>query len=187
MFENVCRFIKEKQLEKIGIEYIEVNLSTIQCMSEKLVSRFDDIIKSHGIKSSCINLEITESAMANSIEVLETTMKQLTELGFTFSIDDFGTGYSNFNYIFDMPFSIVKLDKSILWKAVENEKANIILANTIRMVRDMNMKTIVEGVETAEQKNILQNLGCDYLQGYYFSQAVPEEEFYRYCKGFNLK
>ena len=77
----------------------------------------------------------------------------------------------------------MKLDKSILWKAAENEKADIILENTIRMVRDMHMKTVVEGVETEEQKNYLIKIGCDYLQGFYFSQAVPEEEFYRYCIG----
>ena len=187
VFENVCRFIKEKKLEEIGIEYIEVNLSPLQCMSEKLVSVFDEIVYRYDISCSRINLEITESAMANSVEVLENTMRQLAGRGFTFSVDDYGTGYSNFSYIFDMPFSIVKLDKSILWKAVENERANIILANTLRMIRELNMKTVVEGVETAEQKNILQNLGCDYMQGYYFSPAVPEEEFYRYSKGFNLE
>lgn len=187
VFESVCRFVKEKQLEEIGIEYIEVNLSPIQCMSENLVDRFGGIIQKYGIKSSNINFEITETAMSNSMEVLESTMEQLTANGFAFSIDDYGTGYSNYNYIFDMPFSIVKLDKSILWKAVENEKANIILTNTVRMVHDMNMKTVVEGVETAEQKNMLQNIGCDYLQGFYFSKAVPEEEFYIYCREFNLK
>ena len=185
VFENVCRFFKEKQLDKIGIEYIEVNLSTVQCMSEKLVKSFCDIVRKYDIKSNCINLEITESAMANNIAVLENTMKQLTSLGFTFSIDDFGTGYSNFNYIFDMPFSIVKLDKSILWKAAENERAGIILSNLIRMVNDMHMKTVAEGVETEEQKNTLKELGCDYLQGYYFSQAIPEEAFYKYCKEYN--
>ena len=86
---------------------------------------------------------------------------------------------------FDMPFSIVKLDKSILWKAAENERAGIILSNLIRMVNDMHMKTVAEGVETEEQKNTLKELGCDYLQGYYFSQAIQEEAFCKYCKEYN--
>lgn len=186
VFEKVCQFYTEKSLDQIGIEYIELNLSTLQCMSEELIQTFQTIVSKYNIDTRRINLEITESAMANSLEILEHTMTKLREKGFTFSMDDYGTGYSNLSNIFNMPFQMIKVDKSILWKAMENEKAGIILSTTIRMVHEMKMEVVVEGVETNEQKELLQNLKCDYLQGYYFSKAVPAEEFYRYCVGFNL-
>ena len=182
----MCQFYTEKSLDQIGIEYIELNLSTLQCMSEELIQTFQTIVSKYNIDTRRINLEITESAMANSLEILEHTMTKLREKGFTFSMDDYGTGYSNLSNIFNMPFQMIKVDKSILWKAMENEKAGIILSTTIRMVHDMKMEVVVEGVETNEQKELLQNLKCDYLQGYYFSKAIPAEEFYRYCVGFNL-
>lgn len=185
VFEQVCKFYQEKHLETIGIEYIEVNLSAVQCMSRRLVQTFKDIVSRYKMECGRINLEITESAMVSSIEVLENTMKELCELGFTFSMDDYGTGYSNLSYIFSMPFQIVKVDKSILWNAMESEKTGIILSATLKMIRDMKLKSVVEGVETSEQKELLQRLECDYLQGFYFSKAVSSEEFYRYCLGFN--
>lgn len=183
VFDEVCRFYKENELQKAGIERIEVNLSLIQCMNRKLSEQFYDILNRYGLDAGSFNLEITESAAAGNTSALMNTIDDLTELGFTFSLDDYGTGYSNISYMYEFPFSIIKLDKSILWSAMSprdssgDSNAMVILENTLVMMKRMDYQTLVEGVETEEQKNLLEDLGCDLLQGYYFSRPVPGDEF----------
>ena len=106
-------------------------------------------------------------------------------MGFTFSLDDYGTGYSNASHIFNLDFDIIKLDKSILWKADQKASAKIILRNTIQMIKEMNLKIVMEGVETDSQKQAVSNLDCDYIQGFYFSKPMEADRFIDYCKKFN--
>ena len=191
VFEEVCRFYKEGRLQDLGINYIEVNLSVVQCVSRNIKESFDEILKKYSLDSNCINLEITESATADNHKVLIDTIGKLSESGFSFSLDDYGTGYSNIAYMYEMPFSIIKIDKSILWKAMHPENgegldgAIIYLENTIRMLKNMNYYVLVEGVETLEQKMLLERLGCDYFQGFYFSKPVQKQVFADYLKVVN--
>lgn len=183
VFEEVCKCYKEESLKALGVEYIEVNLSVVQCMSSDLYTVFDSILKKYSLDASCINLEITESATAQNRKSLFDTIDALKTRGFNFSLDDYGTGYSNISYMYEMPFSIIKIDKSILWKAIDpktgkgEENALIYLENTVRMLKAMNYKVLVEGVETMEQKMLLESLQVDYLQGYYFSKPVKKKVF----------
>jgi EAL domain-containing protein (putative c-di-GMP-specific phosphodiesterase class I) len=191
VFEEVCRFYQEGRLRDLGINYVEVNLSVIQCMSRNLKETFDSILKKYSLNSNCINLEITESATVDNQKVLISTIDNLSDSGFSFSLDDYGTGYSNIAYMYDMPFTIIKIDKSILWKAMHPESgegqrnAVIYLENTVRMLKDMNYSILVEGVETLEQKMLLESLECDYLQGYYFSKPIQKQVFADYLKVVN--
>ncbi len=191
VFEEVCRFYKEGRLQDLGINYIEVNLSVVQCVSRNIKESFDEILKKYNLDSNCINLEITESATADNHKVLIDTIGKLSESGFSFSLDDYGTGYSNIAYMYEMPFSIIKIDKSILWKAMQPENgegldgAIIYLENTIRMLKNMNYYVLVEGVETLEQKMLLERMGCDYFQGFYFSKPVQKQVFADYLKVVN--
>ena len=191
VFEEVCKFYVEHRLDKIGIDYIEVNLSMVQCMDQKIVDAFDMIISRYKLDPKHINLEITESAYSTSQRRLRETIKGLNNKGFGFSLDDYGTGYSNFSYMFDLPFTIIKLDKSILWNAVDpktdekNENAMILLENSIHMLKQMEYKLLVEGVETVAQKMVLESFGCDYFQGFYFSKPLPGGTFIDYIKVVN--
>ena len=89
------------------------------------------------------------------------------------------------NYIFNMDFDIIKIDKSLLWEAEKKESGRIILSNTMRMIKEMNMKILVEGIETEAQRDLVVSLGCDYCQGFYFSRPLPKDEFIAYCRKFN--
>lgn len=133
------------------------------------------IMDEYEIPYSCINLEITETTLAK--DILWNTMERMTVGGVTFSLDDYGTGYSNLTNILKYPFHIVKLDKSMVWYAMENECAMKALRHTVSMIQDLDMHIVAEGVETEEQLHILKDMGCEYLQGYYFSKPVPEREF----------
>lgn len=176
VFETVCRFIQEKQLTDYGLQYIEINLSVVQCMQENLAERLTEIMKKYHVAPSQINLEITETAAAHS-DMLENNIKILHKQGIEFSLDDYGSGYSNTDYLFRFPFRIVKIDKTILWEAFKNEKAMIALRNTIRMIKELGLEIVVEGVENQEYVDYLTEQHCDYLQGYFYSKPIPDRDF----------
>ena len=124
-----------------------------------------------------INLEITESTAAMSKDVLKYNMEELIKRGINFALDDYGTGFSNMMRIVDYPFHAVKLDKSLLWSASDKPKAKHALEYSIQMIKAMELDVICEGVETFAQADMLEKMGCDYFQGYYFSRPVPGEAF----------
>ena len=180
VLEEVCRFIRTGIPKKYGIDNINVNLSVIQCMRPGFVEIINGIVEKYGVSKKLINFEITETIAASDYKRLSEIIKRLKSEGFLFSMDDYGTGYSNVSAVFSLDLDVVKIDKSILWGAQTSELGMAILENTIRMIRQMKKKILVEGVETKEQVELLKRLGVDYLQGFYFSRPIPEKDFIEY-------
>ncbi len=180
VFEKVCRFIKRERLEQYGIQYIEVNLSMIQCADEHLSDTYIDIMKKYNINPAMINLEITESASLNARKILLDNMKCLMNYGIKFSLDDFGTGQSNLNYIVDMPVDIVKFDRGMINSYFDNGKAKYVMDAAMHMIHGMQLKIVSEGIETEQQCQVMQELGISYIQGYYFSKPLPEADFLKF-------
>ena len=177
VLEEVCKFIRSGIPQKYGVVNINVNLSVLQCMKPGFIRNINRIVEQYGIKKRSINFEITESIAADDYRILSKVIKQLKDDGYLFSMDDYGTGYSNVSAVFSLNLDVVKIDKSILWGAEKSKLGMIILENTIRMIRQMEKKILVEGVETKEQIELLRKLGVDYLQGFYFSKPIPKDEF----------
>ena len=177
VFESVCKTLSEINLEECGIEKIDVNLSVTQCMQEILAEQILTIRKMYKVPTSVINMEITETAMAHTPEVLLKNIQKLVDAGIEFSLDDYGSGYSNMNYMLSIPFSMIKIDKGIVWTAAENKRAYSALKSTISMISDLGMSVLAEGVETEDQAKWLTELGCNYLQGFYFAKPMPKQEF----------
>ncbi|MGN0153165.1 MAG: putative bifunctional diguanylate cyclase/phosphodiesterase [Lachnospiraceae bacterium] len=177
IFEKVCRFISEQNLKDTSIEYIEVNVSVVQCMQQDFVENLIDIMERYHIDPSQINLEVTETAAVNSLAILQENIEKLHAKGISFSLDDYGSGYSTLGYLHQLPFQIIKLDKLMVWDAFENERAGITLKFTVGMLKELKVRIVAEGVETKEQQIHLTGIGCDYLQGWYYSKAIPEDEF----------
>lgn len=177
MFHKTCRFMKEQDLTRYGVRYVEANLSVVQCDNEMLADTYIDIMKKYQLSPECINLEITESASISTRKILLENMRRLLDYGVSFSLDDFGNGQSNLNYIVDMPVQIVKFDRDMTQAYFENEKAKFILRATMNMIHDMQLKVVSEGVETKEQFDALKELGIDYIQGYYFSKPLEPQAF----------
>ena len=186
VFEEVCKYYSKNNLEEKGIKYIEVNLSPIQCMYPELSDEFMRIMQENKITEKQVNLEITETSAMASNTVVAGNINRLWESGVEFSLDDYGTGYSNLSYLCEMPFKYVKIDKSLLWSADNNEKADITLSNTIDMAKKLDLKVIVEGVESLHQIEKLLSLKADYFQGYYFSKPVNGENFLKYISSFQV-
>lgn len=176
-FRKVCEFMKSGKAQALGVEYIEVNLSALQCVQDQLADRLMAIMEEYGIDPEQINFEITETAGLANYDVLLRNMKNLISHGVTFSMDDYGTGFSTANYLITLPTDIVKIDKSILWPAMENQEAFVILRHTVEMLSSLNKKIVVEGVENVEMAKLLIDMNCDYLQGYYYSKPVPVEDY----------
>ena len=176
VLEKVCTFIEHFHPEDFGIKSIHVNLSVIQCMQDNIAFKLSSIINNHRIIPSLIDFEITETTADNSNKLVK-IMADLNTKGINFSLDDYGTGYSNQANIMKYPYSMVKIDKSMIWACDTNKKALISLKHTISMIKDLEMQVLAEGVETEEQKCMLCELGCDYFQGYYYSRPVPQDDF----------
>lgn len=185
VFEKVCRFIHDEKPEQYGVDFIEVNLSTIQCMDTNLPERFKSILDRYGVKASQISLEITESAVINDEETMRSVLNSLIDMGFSLALDDFGTGNSNLSYIASYPFHLIKIDKSFLRGADKSSVDAAILRHMLDLITELSRQAVVEGVETAQHRDKLIKRGTRYLQGYYYSKPIPEKEFIKFIKDFN--
>ena len=182
VLRDVCKFLASGVPQKFGMESINVNLSVLQCLKKDFAEKIKELVKSYKLSEDLVNFEITESVEPDDYEILSKVMGDLKKAGFHFSMDDYGTGYSNMQSSFSLDFDIVKIDKSILWAAEKNEFGRIVLENSINMIRKMDRKIVVEGVETKEQIEMLKKLKVEYLQGYYFSKPVPKDELIEILK-----
>ena len=180
VIEHVCSFIKGKELAKLGIRFVDINLSVIQCMHPEIISDIEQTLKKYDVPRSMVNLEITETASAQSYAMLQTKLNELHSNGFTISLDDFGTGFASVEYLINFPFDVVKLDKSLVWAYMSTKKYEPILQHYMPMLHSLGTKIVAEGVETKQMVDALVALGCDYLQGYYYSKPIPEEQFLQF-------
>ncbi len=186
ILKKVFRFWSENKPKKYGLKSIDVNLSMVQCVQSGFAEHLKQMMYEYEIPSDCIKYEITESISAPNQAIVHSMMQQMNAIGSEFYLDDYGTGFSTATYLIELPFSVVKVDKSILWQATKNEDAMLILKNIIHMIKDLKKGCLVEGVETEEMEVILRGMGCDYYQGYYFSKPLPEKEYLEFLMKSNI-
>lgn len=182
IFEKTCSFLKNNKMEDLGLDFVEVNLSVVQCEQSDLADRYIHLMEKHAIKPWWINLEITETGSVQIKNMLLSNMNQLIKYGVSFSLDDFGNGQSNLDYMIDMPVSVMKFDMNMTKAYFENYKAKYVVQSTIKLAHDMEMHVVAEGVETKEQLDEMSRVGVDYIQGYYFSKPLPVNDFIEFVK-----
>ncbi|MBR5421259.1 MAG: EAL domain-containing protein [Lachnospiraceae bacterium] len=176
VLEEVCSFIKSGVPDKLGYRMVCVNLSFVQFMQRGFPEHVIEIVKRYGVDPGSINFEITKPVTQEDFDLLKGAMETLKKAGFLFSMEDFGAGYVNVEAIFALKFDVVKIDRRVLWEAMKNELGRIVLTNSIQMIRQLDRKILVEGVEEREQIDLLSDMEVDYLQGYYFSKPVSREQ-----------
>ena len=174
VFEKACEFMRESGGESKNIEWINVNLSPAQFVRTDLAERYVAIIDKYELDRDKVHLEITEGCMIDDA-FLQKQMNTMTESGFKFVLDDYGTGYSNLSRLKKCPFINIKLDMSIVWDYCKEPEE--ILPNMIQAFKYMGFKITAEGVENLEMADTMKNIGCDFLQGYYYSKPIPQDEF----------
>lgn len=182
VFEKVCDCIKTHSLAKHGVKYIEVNLSGLQCSDPGLPNQLGAVLEKYGVNPRFVNLEITETAAIESGVALSRNMRALKKMGCSFSMDDFGTGYSNLAKIAEVNYDLIKLDKSLITPCLKRGGKNsfVVLKSAVEMISRLGVKMVAEGVETEEELNMLENLGVDYIQGYYFSKPLSEADYVQF-------
>ena len=156
---------------------VSVNVSRIDMYDPELLSKFDKLLQDNGLTTSDLFLEITESAYTQDSEQIIETVNKLRDMGFHIEMDDFGTGYSSLNMISTLPIDALKLDMQFVRSAFKEQKDTRMLEVIIDIAGHLSVPVIAEGVETEEQMVALKVLGCDIVQGYYFSKPLPADEF----------
>ena len=182
VFEKVCHFLSHTEAIKLGLHYIEVNLSVVQCEKTDLAERLISIANTYEIDPRWINLEITETGSIRARHTLLENMKKLIEYGFSFSLDDFGKGESNLMYVVEMPVCIVKLDYDMSKAFFCSDKAKHVVRAVIGMAHGMNLKVVAEGIETETEAGEMYVEGIDYIQGYYYARPLPVQEFLEFIR-----
>ncbi len=182
IFEQACSdFKKFKKINK-ELQYIAINISTIQFRDKYFVEKIKEIIARVDILPSQIELEITERYIMEFNESNMTVLEELRDLGFRMSIDDFGTGYSSMNYLTKLPIDIIKVDKSFV-DGIPDDNNNMQISKAIiALSKSLGYKTVAEGIETKEQEETLLNLNCNIGQGYLFSKPLNYEDAVHFLK-----
>lgn len=184
VLEDVISFIAQTDFAQYGLEYIELNLSIAQCIESNLSEKILTLLEKYSVAPEKINLEITETSENVNFEIIERNINELSSKGVNFSLDDFGTGYSNILKITKLPLNIIKLDKSFV-DDLEKPGMKTIISETVSMLKKMKKKILIEGVETYEDYDYFRNVGCDYIQGFYFSKPLTKEDFFDFLKNSN--
>ena len=184
VLEDVISFISKNPIDYYGLEYIELNLSVAQCIESNLSEKIMGLLQKYSVSPDLINLEITETSQNINFDIIEKNINTLAQNGISFSLDDYGTGYSNILRMTQLPLHIIKLDKSFV-DDLERPGMKTIIRETINMLKKMNKKILIEGVETYEDFDYFRTAGCDYIQGYYFSKPLNRDEFFRFLEATN--
>ena len=177
VLREACRQNAEWQRAGLRPIRVAVNLSARQFRSDSLPDEIDAALAAAGLPASSLELEITESMVMEDPERVIDLLDKIRSQGIHLSLDDFGTGHSSLAYLKRFPIDCVKIDRVFI-KDMPGNTDDVAIAKTIiAMAKALDLTTVAEGVETAEQLEALQNMGCDQIQGYFFSRPLPAEEF----------
>lgn len=187
MLEHVCRDIRRWLDEGRNAVKVSVNLSRRHIRDEKLLKKLLSIIDRNKVPHEYIELELTETTTDVDFKILKQLVTNLRECGISTSVDDFGTGYSSLNILREIPWNVLKVDRSFLPEGdVVDDKKTAMLKFLISLSGDMGYDCIVEGVETVEQLQLIKRNSCFLAQGYYFDKPLPVEEFEERLKAMEL-
>lgn len=157
--------------------YLSFNLSVHDVMNDKTLQKLAQILQSHGIPNNRVQFEITETIMMSDLEHCSRTTKMLQEQGFMIALDDFGSGYSSLSYIHKLAFDNLKIDRSFVENLQQDERSQGVVKTIVELCSSFKVSCTVEGVETAEQRDLLLTLGCQQMQGYHFYKPAKIEKF----------
>ena len=172
-FEKVCKFISEN---RETVNAVSINFSVYQMMNPKLVESVLNTINRFSLSPSNIIMEITESIFIDNYELVMENMIALARAGVKFYLDDFGTGYSNLTNVISLPFSTIKMDRSLVIAMEEGQKGVSLFFDLVSTFKSVGFKILVEGVETNNQNYLVERAGVDYIQGFLYSRPLPPQE-----------
>lgn len=176
LFDQACGYL-DKWLNQYGTNIsISFNLSRAYFNGPYFMPEYTGVFEKYNIPRSCIQIELLESIVLNELDKLRPLVKNIYNYGFSCAIDDFGSGFSSFDILTNVDLSELKIDRS-LFKDASNEKERMLIRHLIDIAHDLKMVTVAEGIETEEYARYLKEIGCDFIQGFYYYRPMPVEEF----------
>jgi EAL domain-containing protein (putative c-di-GMP-specific phosphodiesterase class I) len=177
VLDKVCSHLRDMIDRGLYVLPISVNFSREHFKSDALPDHLLKTVEKYKLPPRLIEVEITESCLVNSDHYWLHLLQKIRKIGFGLAMDDFGSGLSSLNLLCDLPFKILKIDKDFFHSKTTHRKERIVISNIVRMAHELDMEVICEGVETKEQAQFLQSIGCFMAQGYYYDRPLPLDEF----------
>lgn len=180
ILQDVCRIIKNWMEEGWKPFPISLNYSRVTILEPDILEETNRIVESYGIPKNYIEIEITESIGSIDNISLKNIVGKFAKSGYRIALDDYGAEYSNVYVLYSLQLNTLKLDRRIINDVYHDMKARIIVENVLDICKKFNITSVAEGVETKEHLEVLKDMSCDVIQGYYLNKPLPKEEFYRY-------
>lgn len=177
VLDEVCKAQKLRCISDRRVVPVSVNFSKNTLEYADLLDQVKEIMNRYDLPEGLVQIEITESVGDMDIVLINNIAQSLISMGFRLSMDDFGTKYSNLEMLFKFPFSIAKIDRSLVKNLESNEKSRIMLKHLISMIMELGIECVAEGAENEEQVRLLQQFGCNIIQGYFYSKPVTLDVF----------
>lgn len=177
IWEKSLQFLRHRIDNGLSCVPISVNFSRFHLLDQNFFEKVNILVKKYDIPADLIEFELTESAVFDNLNTIFRIINQFHEAGFKVSMDDFGSGYSSLNMLKDIPIDVLKIDKEFLNQSTDNTRQQIIFSAIIQMANKLNIKVVVEGVETKEHVQLMKDSGCSIAQGYFYSKPIDEKTF----------
>jgi len=180
---RVCRFLRENPALRASIANVKINLSPLDLIHSESGSHLVRILGEYGLPCSCFQFEITETVATEYSASLTRVAESLQAAGIGLCLDDFGSGYANLNTVMQLPFSVIKLDRSLLFHICTDKNAALFYQSIVSAFCRLGYRIVAEGVETQEEMELLRSWNVDMIQGYYFSRPLPPDDLLRLLTG----
>lgn len=177
VLRQACLALKKWNENGHPYHKVNVNLSVVQLMQTDIATTIADIVKETGINPRNLTLEVTESLAINDMTRMKKIMADIKKIGVRIALDDFGTGYSSLNHIREIPLDVIKVDQSFVTELATDQYAQAFIRMIGELASALGVKVCVEGIETAEQFKVLEDMNVRMVQGFYFDKPMPQEEF----------
>ena len=174
---EACRQNKTWQEQGLAKIIVSVNISPTQFQQKNLLNIVEGALSDANLETEYLDLEILEGAAMHDLDQTVAIIQQFKNIGISISIDDYGTGYSTLSYIKNFPVDNLKIDRGFIQNIVADSGDQAIVSSTIVLAHKHGLSVVAEGVEDDQQLALLQNMGCDEIQGYYFSRPIPANDF----------
>jgi diguanylate cyclase (GGDEF)-like protein/PAS domain S-box-containing protein len=173
---KACQQLRTWMDAGLEVGSIAINMSGVQLRQQNLANRIQNVLDEFNIDTHLLEIELTESSLVDTHDQSFAILKQINEMGIRVTMDDFGTGYSSLSYLKNIPLSCLKIDRAFISDIGKDENADKLVASIISIAHGLGLEVVAEGVEEKYQADHLIALGCEYLQGYYFSRPIPHSE-----------
>ncbi|RXT02881.1 bifunctional diguanylate cyclase/phosphodiesterase [Ammoniphilus sp. CFH 90114] len=177
IIREVCRQVKDWKAQGLPLIPISINISAKRFMQRDFITEIKQLLDDYDLDGPQLELEVTETSFISNPLAAQTTMTKLDELGVKVALDDFGTGYSSLSYLTQFKLHTLKIDRSFIQDLSKDDKVRVITTSIIQIAKGLGMEIVAEGVETEEQLVLLEQYGCEQVQGFIYSKPVPVDEF----------